>query len=201
MATRAQRRQATSNRVKAMTHQLRAEAFRLIRDRGPISPREVAEALKVDVKDLNYHIRKLEEFSCVEEVGTRKVRSVLEHFYVATEQHMIDTEAWGELAELDPEMAEFLVDEFMQCIVDDYSDSRQAGIVGLDEEFYILRTPIVLDPKGIREALKASEKYEAEMMRIVDRSTERRLQAGTDEVPVSFSIVWFKMPKREKPKS
>jgi hypothetical protein len=114
---------------------------------------------------------------------------------------MIDTEAWGELAELDPEMAEFLVDEFMQCIVDDYSDSRQAGIVGLDEEFYILRTPIVLDPKGIREALKASEKYEAEMMRIVDRSTERRLQAGTDEVPVSFSIVWFKMPKREKPKS
>ena len=80
MATRAQRRQATSNRIKAMSHPLRAEAFRLIRDRGPMSPTQVARVLEADRKDVSYHIRKLKEFNCVEEVDHRIVRGAVEHF-------------------------------------------------------------------------------------------------------------------------
>ncbi|HMI82263.1 MAG TPA: helix-turn-helix domain-containing protein [Solirubrobacterales bacterium] len=200
MATRAQRRQATQNRMKAMSSQLRAEAFRLIRDRGPMSPKEVAEELEVKVRDLNYHIRKLEEFDCIEEVGTRRIKSVLEHLYAATERHMIDTDEWEDLATQEPEMAEFLVDEFMQSIVDDYTESRRAGIVGLDEQFFIVRVPLWLDSKGLREARKASVKYQDEMVDIAARSAARHGEEGTDEVPVSFSIAWFKMPKRDKPR-
>jgi helix-turn-helix protein len=181
-----------------MSHLVRARAFRLIRDRGPISPKEVARELEVDVKDISYHIRKLEEFNCVEEVATRKVRSVLEHFYVATEMHMVDTDEWGELAEVDPEMAEFLVDDFMQGIVDDYTESRRADIVGLDEEFFIVRVPLLLDPEGLYEAREASVQYQDKMTQIEARSAARRGEKGTKEVPVSFSIAWFKMPKRKK---
>lgn len=195
MATRAQRRQATQNRIKAMSHPLRAEVFRLIRDRGPLSPAEAARILEADLKDVSYHVRKLREFDCVEEVLNRHVRGAVEHFYRATEQHMIDTEEWGELADLEPQMAESLTDEFMQGIVDDYTASRRASIVALDEEFWIVRTPLILDPEGVREALEASAEYEDRMTEIATRSAERRLGEGTEEVPVSSSAVLFKMPK------
>lgn len=196
MATKAQRRQATQNRIKAMSHPLRAEAFRLIRDRGALSPAEVSRALEADLKDVSYHVRKLKDFGCVEEVENRQVRGAVEHFYRATEQHMIDTEEWGELAEVEPDMAEALTDEFMQGIVDDYTASRRAGIVALDEEFWIVRTPLVLDPAGMREALAASQEYEDAMTEIAARSAERRIKEGTEDVPVSSSAVLFKMPRR-----
>lgn len=195
MATKTQRRQATQNRIKAMSHPLRAEAFRLIRDRGPLSPAEVARELEADLKDVSYHVRKLSEFECVEEVGNRQVRGAVEHFYRATEQHMIDTEEWGELAEVEPQMAEALTDEFMQSIVDDYTASRRGAVVALDEEFWIVRTPLLLDAEGVGEALEASERYQDEMNEIAARSAERRVSEGTEEVPVSASIVFFKMPK------
>jgi hypothetical protein len=195
MATRAQRRQATQNRIKAMSHQLRAEAFRLIRDKGPLSPRAIALELGADTSDVSYHVRKLKDFACVEEVSTRRVRGAVQTFYRATDEHMIDTEEWEELVEHDPEMAEVLTDDFMQCIVDDYTASRKASIVGRDKEFYIVRTPRVLDPKGILESLEASEKYVQEVAAITARSAERQASEGTEAIPVSASVVLFKTPK------
>ncbi|MGN6276770.1 MAG: hypothetical protein ACTHNP_12700 [Solirubrobacterales bacterium] len=205
MATKAQRRQATQNRIKAMSHPLRAEAFRLICELGLISPKEVALVLEADLREVSYHIRKLREFSCVEEVERRKVRGLVAHYYRATAQHMIDTDEWAELVEAEPLMAEFLVDEFMQTIVDDFTEvmrgvvadftgSRRADIVGLDEEFYLTRTLHLLDPVGVREALEASEQYETEISEIAGRSLERQITDGTEEIPVSSSIAFFKMP-------
>lgn len=195
MATRAQRRQATQNRVKAMTHQLRAEAFRLIRDKGPSSPKELAKELGVEIRELNYHIKKLVEFQCIEEVASRKVGSVLEHFYAATELHMIDTDEWDELAENEPEMAEVIVDGVIQCILDDYTTSRRAAVVASDSEFYIVRTPHLLDSEGVEEALEASERYEDEIFAIAARSAARRSKVEDDGIPVCSSIALFKMPR------
>lgn len=200
MATRAERRQATQNRMKAMSHPLRAEAFRLIRDRGPLSPAEVSRELEADLKEVSYHVRKLAEYQCVEEVESRPVRGALEHFYRATDRHMVDTEEWNELAELEPHMAEVLTDEFMQGIVDDYSASRREALVALDDEFWITRTPLILDPSGLRESQEAAKKYENEMMGIAARSAARRNEEGTPEVPVSSSIVLVKMPGSFKPR-
>jgi hypothetical protein len=188
----------TSNRVKAMSSQLRAEAFRLIRDKGPISPKEVAGELGVDVKDLSYHVRRLREFSCVEKVDSRRVRSAVETFYCATEVHTIDIEEWAELAEDEPEMAEFSVDEYMQSIVDDYTASRRAGIVGRDDEFWVVRNLLTLDSQGLREADKASERYEEALLGIEERSAERQAAEGTETVPVSSAIIYFKLPKPSK---
>jgi len=110
---------------------------------------------------------------------------------------MVDTEEWDELAEVEPEMAEFLVDEYMQSIVDDFTESRRSRIVGLDKEFFIVRHPLRFDPEGIREALEASEEYESKLLDIAARSTERWGSEGAEEVPVSASIVFFKRPRRK----
>jgi len=181
-----------------MQHPLRAEAFRLIRDQGPISPAEVARELEADVPTVSYHVRKLSEYDCVEETENRPVRGVVEHFYRATERHMVDIEEWTELAGADPEVAEVLTDEFMQNIVDDFTASRQAGIVGRDEQFWISRNPHLLDQEGIDEALRAAEAYEAEMAEIAARSAARRNGSEELGVPVSSSIVLFKTPQRRQ---
>jgi DNA-binding transcriptional ArsR family regulator len=199
VATKAQRRQATQNRIKALSHPLRAEAFRLIRDRGPLSPRGLSKELEADVRAVSYHVRKLREFNCIEEVETRPVRGAIEHFYRATEEHMIDTEEWGELADAEPQMAQALTDEFMQSVVDDYSESRRAGVVALDEQFWIVRTPLVLDSLGVMEVLDASQRYEDEVLEITARSARRRSSNGAEPVPTSHSVVFFKMPKRPGP--
>jgi predicted transcriptional regulator len=195
MATKAQRRQATQSRIKAMSHPLRAEAFRLIRANGPISPAAIARELEVDTKAVSYHVRKLREFNCAEQVRTEVTRGTVEHFYIATEQHMIDTEEWDELVESEPQMAEALTDDFLQSIVDDYSASRRASIVGLDSEFFIVRHPGNMDPEGVQEVLEASEQYEKAIEEIMVRSARRQGETGTDTVPVSASVVFFKMPK------
>jgi len=200
VATKAQRRQATQNRIKALSHPLRAEAFRLIRDKGPLSPRELSKELEADVRTVSYHVRKLREFNCVEEVESRPVRGAIEHFYRATEEHMIDTEEWGELAEAEPQMAQALTDEFMQSIVDDYSVSRRAGVVALDEDFWIVRTPLVLDSLGVLEVMDASRSYENEVLEIAARSAQRRSAQGTAPVPTSHSVAFFKMPRSAPPR-
>lgn len=196
MATRAQRRQATQSRIKALSHPLRAEAFRLIRVNGPTSPAAIARELEADTKAVSYHVRKLREFNCVEMVNTKITSGTVEHFYIATEQHMIDTEEWDELVESEPQMAEVLTDEYLQSIVDDYSVSRRSSVVGLDSEFFIVRHPGNMDPEGVQEVLEASEQYEKAIEEIMVRSAHRQSEAGTNTVPVSASVLFFKMPKR-----
>lgn len=196
MATRAERRQVTQNRLKAMQHPLRAEVFRLIRESpGAVSPAEVARELEADIPTVSYHVRKLTEYNCVEEVENRPVRGVVEHFYRATEQQRLDLEEWAELSESEPEVAEVLTDEFMQTIVDDFTASRQASIVGRDEKFAITRNPLVLDDEGLEEALEAAAAYEAKMTDIAARSAAR-LAPDDHGTPVSSSIVLFKMPPK-----
>jgi DNA-binding transcriptional ArsR family regulator len=197
VATRAERRQATQNRLKAMQHPLRAEAFGLIRERGPISPAEVARELEADVPTVSYHVRKLTEYNCVEEVENRPVRGVVEHFYRATDIHMVDIEEWAELADQSPEVAEVLTDEFMQFIVDDFTASRRASIVGRDEKFWLTRTPLIFDDEGLDEALEAAEAYEARITEIGARSAARRRESEDPGTPVSSSIALFKMPSRQ----
>jgi DNA-binding transcriptional ArsR family regulator len=200
VATKAERRQATQNRLKAMQHPLRAEAFGLIRARGPISPAEVARELEADIPTISYHVRKLAEYDCVEEVENRPVRGVVEHFYRATEEPRLDLEDWAQLSQGQPEVAEVLTDEFMQNIVDDFTASRQASIVGRDEKFAITRNPLLLDDEGLDEALEAAIAYEAQMTEIAARSAAR-LAIDDPGILVSSSIVLFKMPpRRQRPR-
>jgi hypothetical protein len=160
-----------------------------------MSPAEVARELETDVPTISYHVRKLSEYDCVEEVESRPVRGVVEHFYRATDSPTVDIEEWAELADQDPGIAEVLTDEFMQFIVDDFTASRRAGIVGRDEKFWVTRTPHVLDDEGLDEALEAAEAYEAKMTEIAARSAAR-LESEDPGIPVSSSIALFKMPPR-----
>ena len=84
----------------------------------------------------------------------------------------------------------------MQTILDDFVDSRKAEIVGFDSDFHITRTPQILDPRGFEEGMEAYERHRLEMSEIEKRSAERRANKGTPAVPVSSSLLLFRVPRR-----
>jgi len=190
MSTKTERRKASENRIKAMSHPLRAAILRILADRTT-SPAEMARELDEELSNVSYHTKQLVGFECAELVSTRPVRGALEHFYRATERHLIDTEEWEEL---DPVIAEDLVCEFMQKILDDFVASARAGIVGSDKNFQLTRTPLVLDPQGLQEVLETHERMRLEILEIESRSAARLVESEEAGVNVSSSQACFQMP-------
>lgn len=190
MSTKTQRRRATENRIKAMSHPLRASILRLLADRTA-SPAEMARELDEELSNVSYHTKQLVEFECAELVSTRPVRGALEHFYRATERHLIDTEEWEEL---DPVIAEDLVCEFMQKILDDFVASARGKLIGSDKDFHLTRTPLVLDGEGLQEALEAHERLRLEILEIEARSASRMVDSGEGGANFSSSQGCFKVP-------
>lgn len=190
MSTKSQRRKATENRIKAMGHPVRAAALRILTERIA-SPAEMARELDEELSNVSYHTKQLVEFECAELVSTRPVRGALEHFYRATERHLVDTDQWDEL---DPVMAEDLVCEFMQMILDDFVASARAQLIGGDKDFHLTRTLMVLDEEGLQEALEAHERARLEVLEIQNRSAERMVKSGEQGIGVSTSQGCFKMP-------
>jgi hypothetical protein len=194
MSTKTQRRKATENRIKAMNHPLRASVLRILTERTS-SPAEMARELDEELSNVSYHTKQLVEFECAELVSTRPVRGALEHFYRATERHLIDTEEWDEL---DPVIAEDLVCEFMQKILDDFVASARGGIIGSDENFHLTRTLHVLDREGLQEALEVHERARQEIIEIEARSAARMVDSGEQGANVSSSQGCFELPSARR---
>jgi DNA-binding transcriptional ArsR family regulator len=187
------RKSGKSNRIKAMEHPLRARILRTLVERGVMSPAQLSRELSAKLTDVSYHVRRLDELDCAELVELRPVRGAVEHFYRATERHLIDVDEWEQL---DPFTAEDLVCGYVQRILDDFIDSRKAEIVGYDKHFHITRTPLILDPEGFEDAMELYERHRLEMSEIERRSAERRHGVGTPAVPTSSSLLLFKVPRR-----
>jgi DNA-binding transcriptional ArsR family regulator len=194
MSTKTQRRKATENRIKAMSHPLRAAVLRILTERTA-SPAEMARMLDEELSNVSYHTKQLVEFECAELVSTRPVRGALEHFYRATERHLIDTEEWEEL---DPVIAEDLVCEFMQKILDDFTASARGKLIGSDKDFHLTRTLLVLDDEGLQEALEAHERARQEIIEIEARSAARMVESGEEGTNVSTGQGCFKVPSPKR---
>jgi DNA-binding transcriptional ArsR family regulator len=190
MSTKTERQKATQNRIKAMNHPVRAAILAILAERTS-SPAEMARELDEDLSNVSYHTKQLVELECAELVSTRPVRGALEHFYRATERSLIDKEDWDEL---NPMMAESLIREGMQKILDSFVAATRAGTLGDDANFHLTRTPVLLDQQGMLEALEAHERARQEVLEIASRSTERMVESGEVGINVSSSQACFKMP-------
>lgn len=190
MSTKTQRRKATENRIKAMSHPLRAAILRIIAERTA-SPAEMARELEEELSNVSYHAKQLVEFECAELVSTRPVRGALEHFYRGTERHLIDVEEWEDL---DPVLAEDILCEIVQRMLDDFVIAIRSETVGKDDKFHLTRTPLVVDDQGMREALEAHERVRLELLDIQARSAGRLVESKEQGIRLSSSQALFKMP-------
>jgi DNA-binding transcriptional ArsR family regulator len=190
MSTKIERQKAAQNRIKAMNHPVRAAVLAILAERTS-SPAEMARELDEDLSNVSYHTKQLVELECAELVSTRPVRGALEHFYRATERSLILKEEWDDL---DPMMAENLLHEIMQKVVDNFVAAARAKTIGEDADFHLTRTPLLLDRRGIEEALEAHERTRHDLVDIAARSAERMVYSGEEGINVSSSQACFKMP-------
>jgi DNA-binding transcriptional ArsR family regulator len=192
MPTTSDRRRLESERLmKAMSHPLRASILRVLNERTA-SPAELARELDDHLHNVSYHTKRLEQLGCIELVKERQVRGAVEHFYRATARAMVDTSEWEAL---DPVIKEDVVGQTMQAILDDFIASAKAKIVGADKEFWLTRTPMVLDDEGLGEAKAIHQRAFEELQEVEARSAERLLKAKAEGMPVSSSQALFKMPE------
>jgi DNA-binding transcriptional ArsR family regulator len=190
MSTKLDRQKAAQNRIKAMNHPVRAAVLAILAERTS-SPAEMARELDEDLSNVSYHTKQLVELECAELVSTRPVRGALEHFYRATERSLIDKGQWNEL---DPMMAESIVHEVMQKVLDNFVTAARAKMIAADDEFHLTRTPLVFDQQGLEEALEAHERTRQELLEIASHSAERMIESGEQGINVSSSQLCFKMP-------
>jgi hypothetical protein len=191
MSTKTEHQRAARNRIKAMNHPVRAAVLGILAERTS-SPAEMARELDEDLSNVSYHTKQLVELECAELVSTRPVRGALEHFYRATERSVMDKQGWDE--ELDPVLAESLIHEVMQKILDNFVTAAQGKTIGDDAHFHLTRTPLLVDQQGLQEALEAHEKARLELLEIAARSAERMVDSGEEGINVSSSQACFKMP-------
>jgi DNA-binding transcriptional ArsR family regulator len=71
--------------AKALSHSMRARVLALIAH-GKASPKQVAERLGEDIRNVAYHVRVLQRLGCLQLVETRQRRGATEHFYEVTER-------------------------------------------------------------------------------------------------------------------
>ncbi|HET7455406.1 MAG TPA: winged helix-turn-helix domain-containing protein [Solirubrobacterales bacterium] len=192
-------REAGENRLLAMAHSLRVDAFKILTQREA-SPSEITRELGLPQEELNrvtYHVKHLVELGCAEVVGKRR-----EHgkrpatVYKATARSIIEMGEWDQFKEENPGLADHILCELMQVQLDDYATALQAGTIGADEHFHMTRTPRVLDLPGLEQALELKEEHRRRMDEIERESAERRAGDGSDAIPVSDSLAFFKLPPR-----
>lgn len=177
-----------------MSHPTRANALRLLIERGEMSPKEIAAEIGETISNVSYHCRRLVKLDCAECVREERVpgKGAVQHFYIATDRHLLTDEDWGAM---DPIVGRGILEDITDKIFDDYSTSISKGILGGDEKFHLTRTPLVLDEEGIGEALRNSERWRLEQSEIERRSAERRSETDAPGISVSSSLAFFKMPR------
>ena len=181
------------NLIKALEHPIRAQAFRLLVERGKMSPAEIGREIGERTDKVSHHCKQLVAYDCARMVEEKRVegKGAVEHFYVATRRTILDAADWDTM---DPAMGEAVLNEILMKIVDDYEASIAARLVGSDGKFHISRSLLILDELGIEEAMENSERWRLEQSEIEARSAQRRIESGAPGTPVSSSLTFFKMP-------
>lgn len=74
--------EATENLLVVLRHPIRRDVLtRLMQWRQPESPRQMAEAMKLPLSNVSYHVRVMVECEALTLVDEQPVRGSIQHFY------------------------------------------------------------------------------------------------------------------------
>jgi len=192
MTTKAQRQQAAANRIKALSHPVRAAALRYLNTHGSGSPGAIADALEEDITNVSYHIRRLVKLDCVELVSTEPVRGTVRHIYRPVHGHLVERDEWTDLPE-DVKKSNLI--QSGEPVFQDFNAALEGGTLGKDENFSVIRLPMRgMDRKGLEEVTQICERAWREAEEVPERCLERMNDSGEEPIKVSFSLLAFEVP-------
>lgn len=186
--TPAQQHQKPNPQVEALaaivSHPLRRRIWDSINEH-PVSPRELADELRVPVNDVAYHVRRLRDLGIIEPAGTRPVRGATQHFYRSIRRPHLSNEV---VESMTTEDSIANATQVLQFEFADSAASLEAGKLVERPEHYLFRLAVTLDEQGWQEfhgilAEAADRLYEAEA-----RCVDRRREGGQEPTPVPVAV-------------
>lgn len=190
-AMSAKKQTAHLNRLKALSHPVRSKILLLLGERT-LSPKEIAEETDGDVREISRQCKLLQKWGCAELVDTRPRRGATEHFYRATELHLVDDDEWDELH---PLQQDHVIGDIVSAIFGDLVRAFKGGILGRNataEE--LTRTPLYFDEEGRDKAVALMKATRAELLEISIESEHRNAKSKTGGSSYSTFLGFFKLP-------
>lgn len=179
-----------------VAHPTRVKCLSILAERRA-SPNEIATELNEDVGHVSYHIKKLLSLGVVELVDEQKVRGAVEHFYRAITLAYVSDEEW----------AKFSVEErqpyslyTLQLAMADAAEAMETGTFYARSDFYLTRTPAVVDETGWSEFNELHAELAERTLAIMGASAERMARShDTAGIPVMQIAMFFEQPPRRAP--
>jgi DNA-binding transcriptional ArsR family regulator len=174
--------------VRALAHPLRVRILEALQGRKA-SPTELEVELGTKLGNVAYHVRILLGCSCVELVGTAKVRGATEHFYTARPRSFVGHQDWRRVplsvrAEVTNEAIRTFVAKLGAAIDADTIDRRADTTLSW--------MPITVDEQGRRETAEILGRALRELTAVAAESRERLGDA--DGIPVVTGLAAFEAP-------
>jgi DNA-binding transcriptional ArsR family regulator len=176
-----------------VAHPTRAKCLLILAERRA-SPNQIASELNEDVGHVSYHIKKLVSLGVVELVDEQKVRGAVEHFYRAVTLAYISDEEWAKLSAEERRPYSLYV---LQLAMADAADAMATGTFNARSDYYLTRTPALVDEEGWSEFNKLHEEMVERTMEIIGVNADRLAKSpDTPSIPIMQISMFFEQPRR-----
>jgi DNA-binding transcriptional ArsR family regulator len=179
--------------VKALSHPLRVRILSILEQRTA-TPKQLSEALGVNLENLAYHVRVLRDYGLISLERRTRVGGALEHHYRALARPRVTARAWDQLPEISQRALVGAALEQIGCLVS--AAAVEGGFA--HPESHVSRRPLVLDADGFAEASKILSAALDDLSQ-VERRARRRIGEGAEEVATTAVVLLFDTPQRSVP--
>jgi DNA-binding transcriptional ArsR family regulator len=160
----------------------------MVGERGVASPKEIGEALDVDLQEVSYHVRNLKARALIRLVRTEQRRGVKEHFYELSEPLVyLDDEEWRCLPR--QIQARFSV-SLLRIAMTDAVEALRAGTFDT-ANCHHSRTTMPVDAQGQREVIDVLNAALERLIEIRDNCAERMTLPSNCSIPIAIYISAF----------
>ncbi len=180
--------------LSVLRHQTRVHCLGVLTDRTA-SPKELAAELNCPVRQVRYHLGKLEELGMIELARTDRRAAdgrVVEHYYRATQRAWFDRETWEQVS--GPKAGATAAT--MGLINEDIAKAITAGTFD-GKSNHISRTPLLLDPESYEELVTYLTDVLEHIFEIKGRAANR-IDKNTKTVLTMVHLIQFDLPNSGK---
>jgi len=175
--------------VKALNHPVRVQALTILAEKTA-SPKEIAEEIDIQLSNVSYHVRRLEELGLIEIVEEEAVRGSVAHFYKAVEQSPIDNVDWKKL----PSRTRSAISgHILETFISDAANSLAARVFDKRDDRHASRTPLLLDEKGWRKVAAIQEKALTDALKEQAAAASRLNGSGHEGLRTVLGLFFFEI--------
>ncbi|HMI81866.1 MAG TPA: winged helix-turn-helix domain-containing protein [Solirubrobacterales bacterium] len=185
-----------------MSHDVRVEILSLLNERT-LTPRQIREEMGLDLPLIEYHLRKLEDGSCIRSVEVFGEGEEAEYSFTGTERALLTTE---DMEGLSLGSKKRLSHSLLLFVLEGAARAQQAGTLDARDDRHLSTTKIPVDEMGWRELVNATDGFLETVLEIEERIA-KRLEATGEEPSLTTMVTimnfevppapWPREPRRE----